>query len=366
MTGTPPGAAPAAPLGAPATEPPAQVPAEPPAEPPGQPAAGRGASSPRARTVWAALLVVYLVWGSTYLGIRVMVENGLPPLLSGGVRFVVAGLLLAAVLAVTRGPRRLAVSGRQLAASAAVGALLLLGGNGLVSLGEQTVPSGIAALLIAATPLWIVLLRTGLGDRPRLLTVGGVLLGFAGLAVLVAPGNQAAGVTTAGIVALVLAPIFWAVGSVLSPRLPLPANHFTATTWEMLAGGAIMIAVAVAAGEPGRLDLAAVRPAAWIALGYLVLVGSLLAFSAYVWLLANAPISLVATYAYVNPVVAVALGALLLAEPVTAAVLVGGAVTVLGVLLVVRSERASGGARPPDHASPDSRTEVAQPDGRGA
>jgi drug/metabolite transporter (DMT)-like permease len=294
--------------------------------------------APSARVVWAALLVVYVVWGSTYLAIRVMVENGLPPLLSGGTRFVTAGAILAVAVAVRQGPAALRVGPRQLAAAALVGGLLLLGGNGLVSIGEQTVPSGLAALLIAATPLWIVLLRSGLGDRPRRLTLAGVLLGFAGLAILVLPGGSG-GATNGGIALILLAALLWATGSVLSPRLPMPSSPFVATTWEMLLGGAVMIVVAVGRGEAGGLRLAEIEPVAWYALGYLVVFGSLAAFSAYVWLLANAPISLAATYAYVNPVVAVLLGALLLAEPVTAAVLAGGAVTVLGVLLVVRSER---------------------------
>jgi drug/metabolite transporter (DMT)-like permease len=306
-------------------------------------------AAPSIRRLWAALLVVYVVWGSTYLAIRVVVTHGLPPLLSGGARFVTAGAVLAGVVAVRRGPAALRVSWRQLGAAALVGTLLLLGGNGLVSIGEQTVPSGLAALLIAATPLWMVVLRAALGIRAHPLTVAGVLVGFVGLTVLARPGGGTGGASAAGVAVIAVAPLLWAAGSVLSPRLPLPPEPFVASAWEMLTGGAIMLVAAVARGEARGFRLDGVESAGWLGLGYLVMFGSLVAFSAYVWLLANAPIPLVSTYAYVNPVVAVTLGALLLAEPVTPAVVGGGTVTVLGVLLVVRSERpgtARGGGDP--------------------
>ena len=290
---------------------------------------------------WAALVTVYLVWGSTYLGIRVVVETA-PPLLSMGARFLVAGLLLAAFLAWRRGPGVLRVERRRLAACALVGALLLLCGNGLVAIAEQTVPSGLAALLVAATPLWLVLLRVGTGDRPRAATLAGTFLGFLGIALLARPGSQDGGdvpVEFWGVILIVIATFCWAQGSFFSPRLPLPANPFVATTWEMIFGGTLLLLAGTARGEAADLDLSAVAPDAWLALAYLTTVGSLVGFSAYVWLLSNAPISLTATYAYVNPVVAVALGALILDETVTAAILVGGAVVVVGVGLVVSMER---------------------------
>lgn len=301
--------------------------------------------------VWSALMTVHLVWGSTYLAIRVVVES-MPPLLAMGVRFLAAGLLLAGFLLVRRGRRALRVSRRQLAGAGLVGLLLLLGGNGGVAVAEQTVPSGIAALLVAATPLWLVLLRTAARDRPRPVSLLGTFVGFLGIAVLVQPGaSLGENVETWGLVTVVAAAGSWALGSFLSPRLPMPGDAFVATTWQMLVGGGVMVAAGAAVGELGGLDLAGVTGAAWAWLGYLVVVGSLVAFSAYVWLLHHAPISLTATYAYVNPVVAVLLGALILDEPVTAAVVAGGAVVVLGVALVVSVERPRRTPAPPPAAT---------------
>jgi drug/metabolite transporter (DMT)-like permease len=294
---------------------------------------------------WTALVTVYVVWGSTYLAIRVVVETA-PPLLSMGARFLTAGLLLAAILAWRLGPAALRVDRSQLASAALVGFLLLLCGNGFVAIAEQTVPSGLAALLVAATPLWLVILRAGTGDRPRGATVAGTLLGFAGIAVLARPGGHDGAVETWGVVLIAVATFCWAQGSFFSSRLPLPRNPFVATTWEMLTGGAFLVLAGLLRGEGGDLDVGAIEPEAWWALAYLVTLGSLVAFSAYVWLLDNARISLTATYAYVNPVVAVFLGALILDESVTAAILVGGAVVVVGVGLVVGSERPRRAAGP--------------------
>jgi len=288
--------------------------------------------------VWAALLVVYIVWGSTYLAIRILVET-MPPLLSAGARFVLAALILGTVIALRSGVSALRVDRRQLGAAAIVGTLLCLGGNGLVTLGEQTVPSALAALIVAVVPLWVVLLRTATGDRPRSMTYGGVLLGLAGLVVLVVPGSDVGGSTVAGVLTIVAATVCWAVGSFFSARLPLPPNTYVAAAWEMTTGGAVMLALALGRGEASGVDVSGFSTRSWLALAYLITFGSLLAFTSYVWLLSNAPISLVATYAYVNPVVAVILGALILAEPVTAAILVGGGIVVAGVAIVVSTER---------------------------
>jgi drug/metabolite transporter (DMT)-like permease len=301
--------------------------------------------------LWTAMLVVYVVWGSTYLAIRVSVRT-MPPLLSAGARFMIAGLVLAAVLAVRDGPRELRVSRRELASCALLGLLLLLGGNGVVVLAERTVPSGYAALLVAAVPLWVVLLRAARADRPRTATIAGVVIGFVGLVVLVSPGGS--GVHLGGALTVLAASLSWAVGSFYSSRLPVPGNPFVASTYEMLVGGAGNALVGLWHGEGHHLRFAAISGASWLALGYLVVFGSLVAFTAYVWLLGAAPISLVATYAYVNPVVAVALGALLLGERVTTAVLAGGAIVVLGVCVVVSTERRSRQARAiaPEPAEP--------------
>ncbi|MEU1358547.1 EamA family transporter [Micromonospora zamorensis] len=293
--------------------------------------------------IWTALIVVYLLWGSTYLAIRITVET-LPPLMSAALRFAVAGLILAVVLRLRRGPGALRVDRRQLGSAALVGVLLLAGGNGLVVLAESgppgvAVPSGIAALLVATVPLLVVLLRSANSDRPPLWTFAGVTLGFAGLVLLVLPAGSSDAVPLVGALTVVAAATSWSVGSFLSGRIRMPADPFVATVYEMLAGALVLAVVAAARGELGDFHPAAVSTRSWLALGYLMVAGSLVAFTAYVWLLHNAPISLVSTYAYVNPAVAVALGALLVAEPITPQVLLGGAVIVAGVALVVSTER---------------------------
>ncbi|MFF5974749.1 EamA family transporter [Streptomyces sp. NPDC012769] len=287
--------------------------------------------------VWVALGIVYVVWGSTYLGIRIVVET-LPPFLSAGARFVTAGLLLAGIIAWRQGPAALRVSPRQLASAAVVGLLLLLGGNGLVVLAETSVPSGLAALLIAVVPAWVVLLKAGFGERPSAGGVVGVLLGLAGLAVLTLPGLSG-DVKTGGVVLVIVATLLWSTGSFSSSRIPMPANPFTASAYEMIAGGLGCLGVGLIRGEQHGLDLSAVSGRSWAALGYLIVFGSLIAFTAYAWLLHTAPLSLVATYAYVNPVVAVALGALILDEALSWPIVLGGAIVVAGVCLIVSTER---------------------------
>lgn len=297
------------------------------------------AGGPRSATVWAALAVVYVVWGSTYLGIRVVVLAGLPPLLTMGVRFLVAALLLAAILSLRGGPGRLRITRAELRASAVVGLFLLLGGNGLVTVAEERLPSALAALLVATTPLWLVLFRTVAGDRPRMMTWAGTAVGFAGVAVLARPDGQVEGVTWGATLLVVAATFLWATGSFASGRMRMPADPFVSAVWQMVAGGVGLLLVGGVRGEARVLDLGAVEPRGWVAFGYLIVFGSLLAYTAYYWLLRNAPISLVSTYAYVNPIVAVLLGWALLSEPVTAVVLVGGGLAVVGVLLVVSTER---------------------------
>lgn len=293
--------------------------------------------------VAAALVVVYVVWGSTYLGIRVVVKE-VPPLLGMGSRFLLAAVLLGVLVGVRQGFRSLLLPRRQLLGCAALGLMLPVLGNGLVSVGEDRgAPSGATALLIAIAPLMITLFRYAAGDRPRVGSVLGVLLGLAGLVYLVLAGQRGTSdehLPLGPALIVLFASSCWAFGSWVQPRLPLPGSAFVMTVHEMWTGGVMMLLAGLVSGE--RADVTSYSPHVWLAWGYLVVFGSMLAFSAYVWLLGNAPISLVATYAYVNPVVAVVLGALILDEPVTRAILVGGAVIVVAVAVVISVERPRG------------------------
>ncbi|MER5967281.1 EamA family transporter [Streptomyces sp. NPDC002057] len=317
---------------------------------PAVPEASRAASDPRTPVtpavpaarritgaVWAALGIVYVVWGSTYLGIRIVVET-MPPFLSAGVRFVTAGLLLVGIIAWRQGPAALRVTRRQLGSAVLIGLLLILGGNGLVVLAETSIPSGLAALLISVVPAWVVVLKAAAGQRPTAGGLAGVALGLAGLAVLTLPGLSGE-VRVGGVVLVVVATLLWSVGSFSSARLPMPANPFTASAYEMIAGGLGGLAVGLFRGEQHGLDPSAISGRSWVALAYLIVFGSLIAFTAYAWLLQAAPLSLVATYAYVNPVVAVALGALVLNEALSWPIVLGGAIVVGGVCLIVSTER---------------------------
>ncbi|MGZ4494063.1 MAG: EamA family transporter [Nocardioides sp.] len=302
-------------------------------------ARGRGRGRTAGYTVWLALAVVYVVWGSTYLAIRVVVEQA-PPLTSMGLRYLTAGVVLGLLLALQRGRgglRRLRLTGRQALGCALLGLLLPMLGNGMVSVGENLgAPSGVTALLIAVAPLMIVLFRVVEGDRPRRLTLAGVLLGFAGLATLVLAGHGGCGFPLGAALIVMAASSCWALGSYVQPRLWLPEDVFVTTVYEMAFGGLILLTVGRTAGERFSFDYGL---RTWGALGYLVVFGSVVAFTSYVWLVANAPISLVATYAYVNPVVAVLLGRVVLGEPVSPPVLVGGGVVVAAVALVITAER---------------------------
>ena len=290
------------------------------------------------RHVWAALLVVYVVWGSTYLGIKVVVDT-IPPLVAAGSRFLAAGLLLAAILAF-RGTS-LRVSPRELGASAIAGGLLLGLGVGLVHVAETRIDSSVAAMIAGTVPLQIVAMRLVAGDRPARTTRVSTLFGLVGLALVVAPG-LGSGSTALGLAVMVSATMFWSVGSFLSRRLPLPRNPFVATTYEMTLAGAFLLAGAAPLGEWRDLGADAVSPTSLLAWSYLVVVGSLVGFTAYAWLLRVAPISLVVTHQYVNPLVAIALGVLVLAERPSPLALLGAAIVVSAVYVTVRAEGRSG------------------------
>ncbi len=259
----------------------------------------------------------------------------LPPLLSAGLRFLLAGVLLGVWLVARHGREALRIDRAQLRGAAVVGMLLLAGGNGLVVLAERTVPSGLTALVVASVPLWIVVFRLIAGDRVSASLVAGVLVGFAGVAFLVVPRGASGEVDPFGLLTVVGATFCWALGTFASPRLRTPRDPLASTAVQMLAGGALLVVVATAIGEPARADPSSFSTASLGAMAYLVVFGSLVAFSAYTWLLQHTSVSVVSTYAYVNPVVAVLLGALVLGEAVTPSMLIGAAIILAAVAFIV-------------------------------
>lgn len=285
---------------------------------------------------WASLGVVYVVWGSTYLAIRFSVET-MPPLLSAGMRFAVSGALLCLAVLLFAGPGGFRMTWRQLGTTALVGLLLPAWGNGLVVVAERHVASGLAALLVAAIPLYVVVLRRLIGQRPPPVTLTGVAIGVVGLAVLLLGGPVAGthGSAWWGPWLVLVAALGWACGTVAGSRLPVPPNPVTFSAVGMLIGGVALTVGGAVWGE--RVDLAAVSTASWLGWAYLVVLGSV-AFSAYVYALGRLPVSTVATYAYVNPVIAVLLGVALAGEVFGLAQLGGGLIVLCAVVLVVRAE----------------------------
>lgn len=288
--------------------------------------------------IWAAMIAVYLVWGSTYLAIRFAVET-MPPFLMAGVRFLAAGGLLFTVRRALGDPipRRLEWRG-----AAILALFLLLGGNGGVTWAEQFVPSGVTALLVASSPLWMLLLEAALptGRKPGGRAILGILLGFGGIVLLFWPGEGSLlAVHPLGAAALLLATLAWAFGSIYSRQLHLPASPLMGTAAEMLTGGIMLVLVGGLTGEFGRLDFSGFSMRSILGLLYLILVGSLVGFSAYTWLLRVAPTSLVSTYAYVNPLVALALGVLIGNESISPRTLLAAAVILGSVALVTISKQ---------------------------
>ena len=284
-----------------------------------------------------ALWTVYLVWGSTYLAIKLSVET-LPAFLSAGSRFLLAGSLLALIL-LLRG-RSIRVTRRELVSSALLGLSLLALGVGMVTLAETRIDSSVAAMIAGTVPLQVILLRTLARDRVALATRLSVLGGLAGLALIVIPGGDGAS-SAIGLAMALSASISWSLGSFFAHRLPLPKDGFVATTWEMLSAGVFLLVLGVATGEPWSMDAAGFTVQSIVAWLYLAIFGSLVGFTAYAWLLRNAPISKVVTHQYVNPLVAILLGALVLDEQLTLAVAAGAALIVGSVFVAVRSENAA-------------------------
>ncbi len=266
-----------------------------------------------------------------------MVED-IPPLLGAGVRFLIAGTIMYAWVAWRRPRSARTLTGRQLVGAAVVGLLLMFGGNGLVTVAEEEVPSGLAALLIATVPLWVILLRASYGrERVPSTTLMSVAVGFAGVGLLVLPGDRPEGAPLGWCLLVVLAAVLWASGSFAANRVDRPADLLTATAWQMLIGGGAMVVVGLAIGEAAEVELAEISLDSWMAFVFLVFIGSIAAFTAYNWLLRNVAISTVATYAFVNPVIAVFLGWAILSEEITSFVLLGTTVIVASVAFVVMS-----------------------------
>jgi drug/metabolite transporter (DMT)-like permease len=293
---------------------------------------------PSAAVLWANMAVIYVVWGSTYFGIAIAIET-MPPFLMAAIRFTIAGLILVAWDLVRHPEARHLPTRRQLLDSLIVGGLLLGVGNGFVVFGQSLdVPSGIAAILIAMMPLWFALLGWVYFRQrlPRLVVIA-IAVGFAGTALLIWPSGEGANrFDPLGILILLLAPLGWGHGSIYSQRrAKLPPSPLTASGIQMLAGGALTFTEALIAGEPARFHPEAISGASIAALVYLIFIGSMLAYTSYAWLLRNASLSLVSTYAYVNPVVAVGLGTLFLGEQLSVRTIVASIVILAAVAIIV-------------------------------
>jgi len=261
--------------------------------------------------IWLALLALYIVWGSTYLGIKFAIET-IPPFFHAGVRFLISGIIL---VSWQRAAGRQLPTRKQWMSTAIIGSFLLLGGNGLVAWAEQFIPSGIAALIIASVPMFLVIgeaIRPN-GVKPTWQGIVGLLIGFVGIFILVGPSEISGSATKLnpfGVTALLGACLFWATGSMYSKSADLPKSSLMNTGAQMLMGSVSLFIVSLVSGELHGWDVTAVSARSLYGLSYLIFVGSLIGFASYGWLLQNAPISLVSTYAYVNPIVAVLLGAL--------------------------------------------------------
>lgn len=291
--------------------------------------------------VWTALIALYIVWGSTYLAIRFAVQT-IPPFLMAGSRFLISGVLL--YIWRRRAGDAVPTPG-QWRSAAIIGVLLLLGGNGIVSWAEQHVASGIAALMVASIPLWIAVLdalRPG-GTRPDWKIVLGLLIGFGGIVLLVTsstgltPGD---GRDALGLAALLLAALIWSIGSIYAQNADMPASSLMGTAVEMLAGAGGLLVAGTLTGEWSQLHLGSISRASILGLLYLIAFGSLVGFVSYSWLLRNAPLSLVSTYAYVNPVVAVFVGAWLGNEIINGRIIVSALVIIGSVAVINLSKQA--------------------------
>lgn len=301
-------------------------------------------------SVILALATIYLVWGSTYLGIKIAVET-MPPFAMAALRFLTAGLVLLLFLRLRGAPRP---TRRQWVDNTVIGTLLLLGGNGLVVWAEQTLPSGITALLIGIGPLFVVLTEWAWpgGQRPTFAIIAALLLGLAGIVWLAAPWKTPleGGLPPWEVLAVLFSCVCWAVGSIHSRHARSSPDPFQAAALQMLGGGLTLLLTALAVGDFTRLEITAVSPRSWLALAYLIVVGSLVGFSTFVWLMKNVPPALAATFAYVNPIVAVFLGWWLLDEAVTARTFGAASVIIASVVIITAQKNRRSLAVPPRQA----------------
>lgn len=316
-------------------------------------------AQPSRTALIAGFAAIYIIWGSTYLGIRIAVES-MPAFLMASARFLVAGAIVIGFIALTRGFKATA---RQWRDNAIVGGFLCLGGNGLVSWAEETVPSGIATLIISAGPVFIVLMDWAVlacskdgsrGSKPNALTFAGLGLGFAGLAILVGPDVVATGVNGLDpwrVLGLLGATFFWGVGMMIMRYVRDPAEPFTASGIQMLCGSGWLFLVSLATGELGRFDPSAITGRSLVAWGYLILFGSLIGFSTFTWLMKHSTPAKVSTYAYVNPVVAVFLGWTVLDETVSPRIFVAAAIIIAGVALITVAKNKKPAANTPRPAT---------------
>ena len=289
--------------------------------------------------IWIALIALYIVWGSTYLGIRIAIET-IPPFFHAGVRFLISGLIL---VIWQRSAGHALPTRKQWISTAIIGSLLLLGGNGLVAWAEQFIPSGIAALIISSSPMFLVIgeaIRPN-GVKPNWQGIVGILIGFAGIFILIGPSEISGSATKLnplGIAALLAAELFWSTGSIYSKSVDLPKSSLMNTGAQMLIGSISLFIVSLVSGELHGWDVTAVSARSLYGLSYLILVGSLVGFVSYGWLLQNAPISLVSTYAYVNPIVAVFLGTWLASEPLEPRIWLAAGI-IVGSVIFINSTR---------------------------
>ena len=289
--------------------------------------------------IWIALIALYIVWGSTYLGIRIAIET-IPPFFHAGVRFLISGLIL---VIWQRSAGHALPTRKQWISTAIIGSLLLLGGNGLVAWAEQFIPSGIAALIISSSPMFLVIgeaIRPN-GVKPNWQGIVGILIGFAGIFILIGPSEISGSATKLnplGIAALLAAELFWSTGSIYSKSVDLPKSSLMNTGAQMLMGSISLFIVSLISGELHGWDITAVSARSLYGLSYLILVGSLVGFVSYGWLLQNAPISLVSTYAYVNPIVAVFLGTWLASEPLEPRIWLAAGI-IVGSVIFINSTR---------------------------